>query len=372
VTTPNQAEDTPRLERWGIRMLTGTQLHAAVSADLDVHVLDEEEQRALFRIEWAAVGRATLAGALSALASGITEVVAGKHFSLDRAPTMHDLVQYWGVYLIVTIVASVAEIVYLYVDTLLAVRALAASAGLPLHGSAASRDVAAALARAALELPDPDRPVLGVNPRRESSRIRLLVASLAYKLKIGVSSFVFKALVRRALGRLATRQLLAFAAVPVNALWNGIVTYRVLREARIRAMGPSAVEALLPLLVPETGLSLEARRSIVRAVAASIVRSEAAHPNLVYLLRRVLDAVGPFETDLVIDDPGLFLADLAALPEAERTSVRKTLALASILDGRLAKNERRLLLDAGADVEAVKALRHDFVRGRRLAIDTIV
>lgn len=353
-------------------MLTAAAGSASVSTDGHVHVLDDAEQRALRRIEWGAVARSTLAGALSALASGVTEVVAGRHFSLDATPTRDDLLHYWTVYLVVTVVVSIAEIVYLYVDTLLAVRALAASAGLAFEGSQASRAVAAALARAALELPENDAPVLGVNPRRESNRVRLVLASLAYKLKIGVSSFLFKMLVRRALGRLATRQLLAFAAVPVNALWNGIVTWRVLREARVRAMGPSAVEALLPTLVPSGApLSLEGRQAVARAVAASIVRSESAHPNLVYLLRRVLETLGPFEGEVVLDDPHLFLAHLAALPEHERAVVRRVLALASVLDGRLAANEKRLLSDAGADVARIIALRDAFVRGRAADFATL-
>ena len=370
--TTEVPDETPKLERWGMRMLQRAHLLTTPAGDGTIHVLDLAEQQALARIERSAVARATIAGALSALASAVTEIVAGHHFSLDHAPTAHELAGYWSTYGLVTLVASVAEIVYLYVDTLVAVRALAASAGLSLADATGSREIAAALARAALELPDPDRPVLGVNPRRESSRAKLVLASLAYKAKIGVSSFVLKMVIRRALGRLATRQLLAFAAVPVNAIWNGVVTYRVLREARVRAMGPSAVEALMPTLLPdETTRSVETRQAVARAVAASIVRTEAAHPNLVYLLRRVLETMGPFDGEFVLDDPALFLAHLTALSPEDRTLVRRVLTVASILDGKLAANERRLLRDAGVDTDAARALCLAFVRGQPLSLDAI-
>lgn len=350
-------------------MLTSGRADPLPRGDDDaIHILSRQEQRWLFAIEWKAVARAMVAGALSALASGVTEVIAGRRFGLDAVPTQHDLVRYWVVYLVVTIVVSIAEIAYLYVDTLMAVRALAHCAGVRFEGSQSSRTVAASLARAALELPDSHEPVLGVNPRRESSRARLVLASLAYKLKVSVSSFVFKLVVRRALGRFATRQLLAFAAVPINALWNGIVTYRVLREARIRAIGPSAVEAVMRSLEmpPHLTFSEEGKQAMVRAVASAMVRSESAHPNLVYLLRRMHEMLGPFDDEIVLDDPRLLLAQLAVLEREQAARVRRVLALASILDGRLAGNEKRLLRDAAIDIDLVATMRRTFMQGGEL------
>ena len=54
---------------------------------------------------------------------------------------------------------------------------------------------------------------------------------------------------RRILGRVAVRSVLGalvpFVAVPVTATWNALLTWKLLREARIRAMGPSAVAELV-------------------------------------------------------------------------------------------------------------------------------
>lgn len=376
--TTGQTERTstaqpPRLERWGARILTARPATAArVSLDDRVHVLDEAEQRELRRIERRAVMRAAFAGVASATASAIAEIGFGHRFGIDRAPTFTELAAFFGVYGLVTALASVLEILYLYWDALVSVRELATGAGLELaQADDDANEVALALARAALELPEAHAPVLGVDPRRESSRAMLLVASLAYKAKTGLTSFLLKAIVRRALGRLATRQLLAFAAVPVNAVWNGVVAFSVLREARIRAMGASAIEALVPALVPDPArLSESARLALTRAVAASIVRTQEAHPNLVRLLRRVVQRVGPFEDAVVLDDTHLFLAHLAVLARDEQAIVLRMLAIASLIDGRIAGQEKRLLRDAlratGRDVdlrEVVRARRR-FVRGR--------
>lgn len=369
--------ELPFLERWGTRVLrrsAASDISGEVGA---IHVLDDDEQVTLRRIERGAVARSAIVGALSALASGITEVFAGIHFGLDHAPTWHDLAAYWGVYGLVTIVASVLEIVYLYWDALRSVGRLASGAGLRLDATSPNaRGIASALARTALELPEADRPVFGVDPRRESNRAVLVVASLVYKLKIGLSSFLLKAIVRRALGRLATRQLLAFAAVPVNALWNAAVTYLVLHEARIRVMGPSAVESLLPTLVPDpAGLSDVARRAIVRAAAASIVWSERAHPNLVYLLARALERLGPLEDDVVLDDSELYFDDLRAIADAERDLVLRVAIVAAAIDGTLARPERRWLARsfeiAGRvrDLAPVFAVCSAFAAGREVVVE---
>jgi len=368
--------ELPWLERWGTRVLRKSAAPQGMSAGNDIHVLDDAEQSELRKIERGAVVRAAIVGALSALASGITELVAGVHYGLDHTPSYRDLATYWGIYGLVTIVASVLEIAYLYWDALRSVGKLAGAAGLRLDATSPdARAVASALARAALELPEADVPVLGVDPRRESNRAMLVVASLVYKLKIGLSSFLLKAIVRRALGRLATRQLLAFAAVPVNAAWNAAVTYLVLHEARVRVMGPAAVEAVLPRLLPNPeSLSEKARIAIARAAAASIVWTERAHPNLVYLLSRTITRLGPFTDDVVLDDSRLYLGELESLTADEQSTVLRVAILAATIDGVVARPERRWLARSFAiagravDLAHVDEVRAAFVRGRTFEI----
>lgn len=360
------------------------------SADNPVYVLDAEEHAALRAIERGAVLRSAGVGAVSGLVCGAATVWAGSRWEITDATRLADLAAYWGFQGGVTIVASVAEIIYLYWDALISVRRLAHAAGLDLHGApsvvgATRHGIATALARTALELPDPHAPVYGVDPRRESSAVALLLASIAYKAKIGVSTFVLKALVRRALGRIATRQLLAFAALPVNAIWNAVVTFLVLREARIRAMGPSAVEALVPDLIPDPSrLSIEARKSIARAAAAAIVRTECAHPNLVLFLRRILERVGPLGDRIVLDDTALFVEHARTLDEAERCIVIRVAIAGAVLDGRTGASETRLLTAIFAvlgerpddattsrvtrEVAEVERLRRAFVHGRPFSI----
>src|SRR6185295_17560793 len=139
----------PFLERLAMAVLRRTRAHAPVAGEDDpIHVLNEAERRELHRIEQRAVARAAVAGALSGGASASAAIWAA----------------------------------------LRSVHSMATAAGLRFSESQTSeqREVALALARAALELPNPHGSVFGVNPHRESIRWVVAVASLLYKAKIAL------------------------------------------------------------------------------------------------------------------------------------------------------------------------------------------
>src|SRR6187402_1519404 len=236
--------ERPLLERLAGRFLE-TGKFTPERADDPIHVLNPVERAGLLRVTRGAVLRAAVAGTLNAAATGIGALFAAR--TLGHQPEHASLLQvvsYWGLFGLLALIAAVLEIAYLYWDGLRAVRSLSLVAGLQIDASE-NLDVRFALARAALELPNAPDATFGVNPHREASRFQLATASLVYKLKISVSNFVFKAIVERAIGRLATRSVLAFTAIPINAIWNALVCWFVLREARIRVMGPSAASEML-------------------------------------------------------------------------------------------------------------------------------
>ena len=176
------------------------------------------------------------------------------------------------------------------------------------------------------------------------------------------------------LPKLATRYLLAFTAVPINGLWNGLVCWTVLREARIRVMGPSAaLEMLDAVLEDEPTPSLDLVSAMHRAVASAIVRTRELHPNHVAIVRAVRQRLGEPPEGLELDDSDAFLKQLPGLGVAERRVVIRILAVAAIIDGRLVRPERRLLAEAYAaagispGVEHVEKLRRAFVAGDVIA-----
>lgn len=334
-----------------------------------LHVLNPQERAALRKVEVGAITRAALAGAASGGACALAEFLGERQWP-------NDPVSFWTVMAVVTIVASVLEIAFIYWETLRSVHELARVAGLELFGKDRKESDEAlidALARAALELPNPVDAKAGVNPHREVKKWQLVLVSLAYKAKVGVTNFVVKLLVRRIASRVALRGLLPFVALPVTAMWNGIVMWLVLREARIRAMGPSAIEELVKMIFADAPtLSPEGKLSAVRAVASAIVRTQDLHPNLLRLLTVVARYAGDTGKN-ELDDVGLFLENLKKLDATELKVSLQVLAVACVVDGRLTSREKKLwgdsLVAAGRPMEfkTVQRLMTAFVRGDEIA-----
>ena len=372
-------EARPLLERVGVayfrRLSAGM---PAIEAVDEVHVLNAGELSELRGIQRGVIARAAIVGALSGLASALAELYAVARIGGDPdAYALAQVIEFWVIVGGVTGIATVFEIGFLYWDALRSVHRLARAAGLPLFDEGGGRaEVAHALARAALELPNPPGRVFGVDPHREISKARLVAIALAYKLKIGVTSFLLKALLRRVLGRAAVRVWLVFVAVPVTAAWNGIVAWLVIRQARLRAMGPSAAAELASRLLRDAELSDTGKLAVLRAVAAAIVRTHDPHPNLIAFLAEVRAYAGEGNGEDV-DDTRAFIEALPALPKPEQDVVLRVLCVGAILDGKLARDERRLIEEAyraaGREprTDAVDRLRRAFTRGRPIGDDVL-
>lgn len=378
----------PLLERVAVRYFARRSERlpsAPVTGATDaVHFLNQQERASMRSVARGAIIRAAIAGAVSGGISAVAEVWATP-FAPEGTPLWSaGSLKFWAVVGIATGVAAVAEILFLYWDILRSTHELARAAGLELFGrtrKASDDALVDALARAALELPNPIEDDRGINARREASKTRLLVASLAYKAKVGVTSFLVKLLLRRVLTRVLVRgtlqTLLPFVGVPVTAAWNAVVTWWVLREARIRAMGPSASQELVEVIFGDApALSEAGRVSAARAVAASIVRTQDLHPNLSALLDAVMDQVKD-TGNAELDDVGEFLSGLKQLSAVERKVTLQVLAIACIVDGRFSAKERQLWSDAlaaaGRPIEwqTIERLRAAFVRGDGVAAEAI-
>jgi hypothetical protein len=337
-----EVDDKPAaLERfgaWYLRQRTAVAKPETTAAD---------RQREVTRLERFVVMRAALAGALSSVLAGGMEIWAKARFPGDDFDSQ---LKFWSIVGGITAVAAVGEIAFLYWDSLRSTHRLAKIVGVEAWlGRGEYREAfARSLARAALELPNTRKPVHGVDPLHEASKATLVIASLAYKLKVAASTLILKLLIRRVISRAAMRSVLPLVAVPVTAVWNGIVSFRVIREARVRAGGPAAVQRSIDKLFGTAAPhSLTAREAILRAVASTIVRTQDLHPNVFAFF----DGVRRHCSDVTAKDIGLpseFLALLPKLDAKERAFALEALVIAATIDGKLTRKEQQLLVSAHA------------------------
>jgi hypothetical protein len=365
----------PLLERLGIKYFVSRSKRKTQATSIDeVHILNELERQGLARVQLWCVTRAAIAGALSGGASAWAELAAESSLPTGASLWSRQALPYWTILGGVTVVAALMEIIFLFWDTLRSVHELSRVAGLPLFENESDTALAQSLARAALELPNPVQLNPRVNPHRESSKLKLVLLGLAYKAKVGVTNFLAKLILRRVAGRAALRGVLGalvpFMAVPVTAIWNAFVAYKLLKEARIRAMGPSAISDLFSRYSKQLShLSVLGKDTAARAVASAIVRKEDLHPNLNFMFRQLLVVLKDERTD-AMDDVAQFQHQLRQLPPQEKQMCLVLLAGACVADGRVTKREETLWKQCSSATNEVSLISvcNGFVEGRGIYV----
>jgi hypothetical protein len=339
-----------------------------------IHKWSRSELSEIERAERFTVAVAALIGALSGSILAAVEIwLGGAAVEQLGAGDFREQLPYWSRYLSLAALVSGAEIVFLYWLILRMVARISSVAGLCLSADEIDQVIARGLSRAALEIPNPRAPIYGIDPYTRVPRWKLIAYAALYRVKVGVTSFVVRVLLRRIIGRTGLRFFIPLVAVPVFAIWNGLVTRWVMREIRIRIAGPVLVQDLSDCVSESRpNLTDESRRLILHSAAESIIRGEDAHPNYSLLLTRLFQdlEISPesFEIDWDATRAGLKNLDRKA-----QDLLLIVLTAATILSSRLRKAQRDLLADTHAlcdrpfQVEALLDLRRQFVSGQGLS-----
>lgn len=332
----------------------------------------------LARVRRNAVAWAVVSGLLSGAIIGGSEAWLRLVYQggIENLP-FWDQVPYWAAFYAFVGLITVVEMAFLYWNALDATARINALLGAPLDGEERSELLAVGLARAALEAPNPHHVVHGVDPYALMPRWRLIAQNLLYKVKVGASSFIMRIVMRRLFARAALRGFIPLLAIPLYAVWNAWITWRIIDEARLRALGPGAIDTVVEILKShEGGLSDEATEILLHGVAETVMRGYDAHPNYILLVKRLVEEVDPereeIETDWESDRD-----NLDKLDDHEKSIVLDVLTLATVLAGSPRRAQREFLHDvheqAGRrlDPKALKKLAKAFTAGEGVDVEEL-
>jgi len=312
------------------------------------------------------VAIAALAGVVSGALVGGGEMYIRETILGDEEVPLHLSWRVWAGFYAFVGVLSALEIAFLHTLAISGVRSIVDSAGAPLAPHGHSLMLAHGIARGALESPNPRDPVFGIDPYALVPKWRLLLLNLAYKLKVSASGVFLRMFMRRLTARLAIRSFVPLLAGPLYAGWNAFILWRIMRETRIRALGPGAIDSILDAM-PATRLGTDAAAIALDGVAEMLVCAMDAHPNHVHLLHRLRETTG-YE-DPLDPDWSARLSCLARLDADARKHTLNLLTLAGIVGSRLTSRQETLLGEAfGAcglklDRKALRRLRARFIAG---------
>lgn len=201
------------------------------------------------------------------------------------------------------------------------------------------------LARAALELPDPELKILGIDPFKRVNKKNLLVLGLLYKAKILLTNLVSKYALRLISDKTIFGVSILYEALFVEAFWNGVIIVRVIKEARLRLFGFALANKIALETLNENDLqqlSPLAKVGCLRAIGNAVVMTKNYHPNMIILLFRFQQMLH-ITKENKYDDWNLFLETLNTVSEKERNFLLDLFTVSAAFDGKLSDLEEENL-----------------------------
>jgi hypothetical protein len=251
----------------------------------------------------------------------------------------------------VTAISIAIELYLLFIIALKAVYEVSEVVNLHAAESEFERDglfsVKNILARTALELPDPELKIMGIDPFKRISKKNLLILGLLYKAKIFVSNIVLKYALVYFVGKTIFGVSILYEAILVECFWNAVVIRKVVLEARLRLFGFALANKIGKNVLKDKcieELSATARRGCLRAIGNAVVMAQNYHPNMIVLLIRFQQILKISEPDKY-DDWNVFIETLQQVSKKERYFLLDLFTVSAAFDGRLSGLEMGSLKD---------------------------
>jgi hypothetical protein len=202
------------------------------------------------------------------------------------------------------------------------------------------------LARAALELPDPEMKLMGIDPFKRVSKKNILLLSLLYKAKIFLSNILLKYALIFLVGKTIFGVSVLYEAILVECFWNSVVIRKVVMDARLRLFGFALANQIGKNIIADgfvTKLSNEAKKSCLQAIGNAVVMAQNYHPNMVILFFKFQQTLNIADNDKY-DDWNIFLESLKNVSPEERYFLLDLFTVSAAFDGKLSDLEKESLL----------------------------
>jgi len=290
-----------------------------------------------------------LFSSLAGIACVFPTVWADVHFS-DKSFLIH-----YGWVAIVTLIAVLIEFYVLFLIALKAVHEVSDLINMHATKNELTDEsifsVSNILARTAMEIPDPELTILGIDPFERVSKKNLFILGLLYKAKIIVTNFILKYALKFTVGDTLLGVPVLYEALPVECFWNSMVIKRVVHEARLRLFGFALAHQIGDNVVNEKRLeqlSPLARAGCLRAIGNAVVMTQNYHPNMMILLIR-FQMVLQINEENKYDDWEMFLDTLKNVSAKERYFLLDLFTVSAAFDGKLSRMEQDNLRAAYGD-----------------------
>jgi hypothetical protein len=325
------------LERFGLYYL---HFFKQIDSDRSVFDLtDEELKKRVNKITFNGILLSCIVGIICVFPTVWVDV----HF--ETAPFL----VHYGWIVAVTTVSIIIELYVLFIIALHAVYRVSELINLRASESELVKgglfNVQNILARTALELPDPEIKIMGIDPFKRVSKRNLLLLSLLYKAKILVTNIMLKYALIFFVGKAIFGIPVLYEAILVECFWNSVVIKKVIVDARLRLFGFALANQIGKNMMADgilEKLSPLAKKNCLRAIGNAVVMAQNYHPNMVILFFRFQEILKIEEIDRY-DDWNLFIQSLEQVSKEERFFLLDLFTVSAAFDGKLSDLEKENL-----------------------------
>lgn len=309
----------------------------------------EERLRLIKREELLISIRAGLYGTICGIVIVWVTFIARPFEPSDLTSDMKKTVIYFIFTIGSSIIFTMLELVFIYIDTIRTARTIALISGLRpaiIGDDEVTDELIISLMYAGLKAPNSHVPMYGINPREHANKAVLVFGMAAHKSKIAISRIVLKALYRRILvrigGRTASRAVIETASIPVFAIWNFFVVKQVMREIRIRTTVPILMDDLVKELYPNgfDALNHTQQSACILAIKSQVTGVADFHPNIKMFFEKVIKENISEGENIMEDNVTRFEEILATMNESDRRVALRTFGIACGMDGRIKQRIR--------------------------------
>lgn len=219
----------------------------------DLRIIDQVTAKKIKKAMKRSVIRCALYGALSALIGWICEEVAIKLYPTDDGsdpsliPSSSTDWKRAAVTYCPALFATFVETFALYYDQLVTGVQMSQVIGVKLWPppNPEALILLHAIVNEALELGHSSEPLYNVDPLMEANGCIIFLYNILYKLRAGMAKFLLKTVLKRVLVRSALKGLNSVVAIPILALMNAVLSYKILCSLRVLVNGSACIYKLI-------------------------------------------------------------------------------------------------------------------------------
>lgn len=311
----------------------------------ELFLLSEDEIKALKIIRKSTYWKVGLAGALGVILLYAPYHIFGETlFPMNSIwiPVYEQHIEIEVLFLVYSLVLVMLEIWYLTYVNIKAVAAIAKACGHPNPNDSNFENNINALISVGLEKKQKQLESIGINPYEGLNPVGVVVFQLLLRLKAAVSGFLFKLLIKKALGRYALRAVIDFAGIPVYAFWNCWGARKIMNETLIRVMAPPLIKRCADLLYDQQKDNPEFKSYLYDTLQLISESKRSFHYNHFLLSVTLLEKFGiqleaepPYNED--------FITEIEDLSPQTIDAINKLLVFGMLIDGKISLREKKAI-----------------------------